>query len=225
MVRWMILLLAMAVAGPAGAGAWPRGQGHAFFDLSADSGRQKLYAEIGLAHDFTVGVEVTHPRGRRLPDVLNFIRHPIHRFANGAVLSGSLAFDLRETYAAARRPDLRGVEETAVRAGLLFGKGFESGLGSGWMEVDAEVERVVTTDWLGQPFAYKLDATLGVKPTERLIVFVQAQTYRRDPDAMSLRLEPAVAFGIGRTHLVVSPSVAVTGARDPRVKVGLWVEF
>ena len=224
-MRWLVLLCALISAGQAAAGAWPREAGHAFIDLSADAARAKLYAEYGLKGDFTVGIEVTHPKGRRLPDVVQFVHHPIHRFANGAILSGGVAYEVRETIAAGRMPELKGVAESAVRVGLFFGKGFSSRFGDGWMTLDGQVERVVTTDWLGQPYAFKLDATIGVKPVDRLIVFVQAQTYRRDPDPMSLRLEPAAALKFGRAQLVVSPSVALTGKRDPRVKLGLWPDF
>ena len=230
-MRWTVLrfalwlLLALGPGAAAHAAAWPREAGHAFIDLSDDGYRRKLYAEYGLKGDLTMGVEVQMPRGRRLPDVLQFVRHPIHRFANGAILSGGLSWEVRETLAAGRDPSLKGTPETAVRAGLYLGRGFGKGWRSGWMELDAEVERVVTTDWLGQPWSGKLDATLGWKPTDRVLLYLQAQTYRRDPDPISLRLEPAAAVKLGRAHLVVSPSVGVLGARDPRLKLGLWLDF
>ncbi len=224
-MRWLVLIVALFLGSQACAGAWPREAGHAFIDLSDDGYRSKLYAEYGLKNDITMGLEVTMPRNRRLPDVVQFVQHPIWKFANGAILSGGVAYELRETTAAGRLPGLKGVSESAVRGGLFFGKGFGSGHKAGWMEVDVQVERIVTQDWLGQPWSGKFDATLGWKPGDRALFYVQAQTYRRDPDPVSIRVEPTAALKLGRSHLVVSPSFGVKGPRDPRLKLGLWLDF
>jgi hypothetical protein len=219
---WVILVCFSAVA--AQADAWPREKGAVFIALTADQTRSKIYAEYGVRDDWTVGAEVTLPRGRRLPDVTQFVHHPVWRGTGGAILSAGLALERRETTAAGRFDHLEGMSETAIRAGLFWGKGFGSPWGDGWATIDAQVEHVVTTDWLGEGMAYKLDVGIGLKPVDRLMLIAQAQLWRRGV-SHSLRLETSAAVKLGPTHLVVSPSIGVIGAKDRRVTLGLWVEF
>jgi hypothetical protein len=40
-----------------------------------------------------------------------------------------------------------------------------------------------------------------------------------------MRLETTAALAMGPTHLAVSPSIGVIGAKDRRIKLSLWVEF
>lgn len=163
------------------------------------------------------------PRDRRLPDVSQFVQHPIWK-GKRAILSGGLAVELRETTAAAAFPVLKGQSEIALRAGVFWGMGFSTPLGDAWATVDAQAERLQTTDWLGTGLTYKLDAGLGVKPTDRLMFTAQAQYWRRGEED-SLRVETGAAWKMGRASLVVSPSVGVIGDRAARVKLGLWLEF
>jgi hypothetical protein len=223
-MHWLWAVLFCFSAATAQAGAWPRKQGTFFIAMSADQTRSQIYAEYGMRNDWTLGVEVSMPRGRRLPDVTQFVHHPVWRGKGGAILSAGLAVDLRETTAAGALPHLAGVAETAIRAGLFWGKGFETRFGSGWATIDAQVERVVTTDWLGGGLVYKLDIGLGVKPVDRLMLIAQAQVWRRG-DAQTLRLETSAAWALGPAQVVLSPSIGVVGAKAPRVKLGLWVEF
>ncbi|MGO4907682.1 hypothetical protein ACEN2J_05045 [Pseudorhodobacter sp. W20_MBD10_FR17] len=227
-MRWFLAVLLCWVsvlsAEKAQAGAWPRDKGQFFVALSADQLRSQIYAEYGFGKDWTLGNEVSMPQGRRLPDVSQFIQHPVWRGKGGAILSAGVAAELRETTAATAFPALKGVSEIAVRAGLFWGKGFESRFGNGWATVDAQVEHIVTTDWLGQGLAYKLDMGMGVQPTERLKLMAQAQYWRRGT-AQTMRLEASAALALGPTQVVVSPSIGVIGAKSPRVKLGLWVEF
>lgn len=219
---WLIMLCFSAVA--AQAGAWPRDKGTVFIAVATDQARSQIYAEYGMRSDWTLGAEVSLPRGRRLPDVTQFVHHPVWRGKNGAILSAGIAVELRETTAAGSFAHLKGVSETAVRAGLFWGKGFETRVGNGWAMVDAQVERLITTDWLGEGLTYKLDIGVGVKPVDRLMLIAQAQLWRRGT-SQTLRLETSAAWALGPTHLVVAPSIGVIGTKDPRVKLGLWVEF
>ena len=92
----LILILAVFLGllgqnGAADAGAWPRGEGKFFFALSQDQTERQLYAEYGFRGDWTLGLEVTQPTGRRLPAVAGFVHHPVLRFKNGAIVSAGLA--------------------------------------------------------------------------------------------------------------------------------------
>lgn len=207
------------------AGAWPRGEGKLFFALDTDRTRTNLYAEYGMRGDWTLGMEVAMPQGRRLPDVTSFVHHPVWRGKGGAILSAGLALEMRETVAAKSWPQLAGVEEVAVRAGLYWGKGFQTRWGSGWVTVDAQAERIVTKDWLGAAHSFKLDLGLGIKPYDRMLLMVQAQGWQRQGGKAVLRLETTAAYKIGPAQIVVQPSVGLRGPRDRRLKLGLWLEF
>jgi hypothetical protein len=228
MMRWALAVLICWVSGFAAemaqAGAWPRDKGQFFIALSGDQLRNQIYAEYGVGKDWTLGTEVTMPRGRRLPDVSQFIQHPLWRGKGGAILSAGLAAELRETTAVFAFPHLKGVSEIAVRAGLFWGKGFETPIGAGWATVDAQAEHIVTTDWLNDGLAYKLDMGVGVQPRKWLKLMAQAQYWRRGT-AQSMRLETTAALAMGPTHLAVSPSIGVIGTKDRRIKLSLWVEF
>ncbi|MDZ4136622.1 MAG: hypothetical protein U1D06_13675 [Paracoccaceae bacterium] len=220
-------LVPAAVPTAAPAGAWPRGEGNVFIAMSADQTRAQIYAEYGLRGDWTLGLEATMPQGRRLPDLTSFVHHPIWRGKGGGILSAGLAYEQREAVWAGVVPELDGVPELAVRAGLFWGLGFDSRWGAGWMAIDAQAERIMTDTApydLGRNAA-KLDATIGIKPMERLMVYLQAQGSRRQGDPTYLRLEPSVAWAVGAGNLVLSPSVGVVGPKDPRLKMGVWLSF
>lgn len=223
-MRWILALMIWCCATSVQAGAWPRNEGSLFVALSADATRALLYAEYGMRNDWTTGMEISMPHGRRLPDVSQFVHHPIWRSKGGAILSAGLATELRETSAAVTIPELKGESEIAVRGGLFWGKGFATRLGDGWATLDGQVEQIVTTDWLDTGPALKLDAGLGLKPLAQLMVTAQAQYWRRGA-VEELRLETGAAWTMGKAQLVAQPSVGVLGPSDPRVKIGVWMSF
>lgn len=224
-MQWLVAVVIWLNAGMSCAGAWPREAGTFFVALTADQSRAKIYAEYGLRDDWTIGVEATSPKDTRIPEVTSFVRHPILRFKSGAILSAGLAVEQRETQAAANYSELAGTKELALRLGLFWGKGFATHWGNAWATVEAQVEQLMTDDWLDAAKSLKLDATLGIKPADRLILFAQAQGWQRLGDDRSLRLETSAAWAIGQAHLVLSPSINLTGDRDARVKLGVWLKF
>jgi hypothetical protein len=80
-MRWplavLLCLISVLCTGKAQAGAWPRDKGQFFISLSADQMRSQIYAEYGFGKDWTLGTEVSMPKGRRLPDASQFIHHPV----------------------------------------------------------------------------------------------------------------------------------------------------
>jgi hypothetical protein len=222
-MRWLFALMIWICAVQAQAGAWPRETGSVFIALSADAEGTQLYAEYGMKGDLTMGMEISMPKDRRLPDVTQFVHYPVWK-GKRAILSAGLAVELRETTAASAFAVLKGQSEIAMRAGLFWWRGFATPLGDGWATLDGQVERLYTIDWLGMGQTYKLDAGVGLKPTERLMVTAQAQYWRRGEED-SLRLETGAAWKMGPASLVLSPSMGVIGKRAARVKLGLWLEF
>ncbi|MDN5786718.1 hypothetical protein [Pseudorhodobacter sp.] len=223
-MRWLLALVCWFCTATAYAGAWPRQAGQVFIAVSTDQTRSQIYAEYGLRGDWTMGMEVSMPRGRRLPDLTSFIQRPVWRGAGGSILSVGLSMEMREARAAAVFPLLKGETEVAARVGLIWGKGFVTGWGEGWFAAEAQVERLVTNDWLRAGLAYKLDLAFGLKPHDRLMVMAQAQAWQQ-ANTRTLRLEPGVAWRFGRGHLVLSPSVGVVGPKAPRMKLAVWTEF
>jgi len=218
-VLWLCAAVA-AVAGP-----WPRDKGAGFVAISADGMHRQIFVEYGIGADWTLGVEATRRKGHRDPALVGFVRHAFWRGEQGAILSAGLGIEGRESHAARFWAHMAGTRELAVRAELSWGKGFQSRWGVGWMMVEAQLERVLTEDWIGARHSGKLDATIGVTPTDRIKVMVQAQGWMRQGGRPMLRIEPAAAVRIGRAHLVAAPSIGVMGPRDPRLKLGLWLEF
>lgn len=216
---WVWATLA-AMAGP-----WPRDKGAGFAAITMDGTRQQVYAEYGFAEDWTLGLEVTRSEGHAIPSFAGFVQHPVWRGQGGAILSAGLALEYRESLAARSWAHMAGTKEIALRAGLFWGKGFQSRWGNGWMVIEAQAERVITQDWIGARHSGKLDATIGLAPTDRVKVMVQAQGWIRQGGRPMLRIEPAAAVKFGRAHLVAAPSVGVLGPRDPRLKLGLWLDF
>ncbi|MFN3823079.1 MAG: hypothetical protein ACK4RN_03780 [Pseudorhodobacter sp.] len=225
-MRGRLALVIWLCAAPAvAAGPWPRDKGAGFVAISSDGTRQQIHAEYGIGADWTLGVEATRAKGHAQPSVAGFVHHPVWRGKGGAILSAGLAVETRESLAARSWAHMAGTGELAVRAGLFWGKGFESRWGNGWMVLEAQVERVVTKDWIGARHSGKLDATIGLSPHDRIKLMVQAQGWMRQGGKPQLRIEPAAAVKFGRAHLVAAPSVGVLGPRDARVKLGLWLDF
>ncbi|MDZ4093779.1 MAG: hypothetical protein U1D35_02570 [Paracoccaceae bacterium] len=230
-MRAALAVLIWLCAAMVQAGAWPRSEGEAFVSLSADQNQAQIYGEYGIGGDWTLGMEATMSAARTVPDVIGFLQHPIWREAAGGILSGGLAFGTRD---AARQDALYngsglvGVlaeQEVVLRGGLFWGRGFETRWGNGWTTIEAQAESVWdVASGLGRG-AMKLDATVGIRPTERLMLMAQAQTYQRDGSAVLLRLEPSAGWSLGRSTLVLSPSVGVSGPTDPRFKLGVWLDF
>ncbi|MBL4917405.1 hypothetical protein [Szabonella alba] len=223
MVVAVLVWIGLATAGQAG--PWPRDRGDGFIALTTDGMRRQVYAEYGIGFDLTLGVEVTQIRGHAYPVIAGFVRRPLWRGKGGWILSMETGLESRESHAARSWAHMAGTRELAARAGLSWGRGFESRWGDGWMVVDAQVERVLTIDWIAARHSAKLDATIGIAWGERLKLMLQAQGWMRQGGSPLVRIEPAVAFRLGPAHLLAAPSVGVVGPRDPRFKLGLWLEF
>lgn len=222
---WLAVSVWIMGVGVACAGPWPRDRGAGFVALSSDGRQHQLYAEYGIGHDWTAGIEIKQDRKDKLPTITNFLHRPVWR-GKAAILSAGLALERRETLAARSWPHLAGLQEMAIRGGLFWGRGFQGHWGDGWMTLEAQIERVITEDWFGAAHSLKLDATFGLKSTGRLLLMVQAQGWKRQYNPMKLRIEPAIALRLGRAHVTAAPSVEILAPRpDPRFKLGLWFEF
>ncbi len=223
MIAAVLVWFGLALAGQAG--PWPRDRGDGFIALTADGTRRQIYAEYGIGFDLTLGIEVTQIRGHAYPVIAGFVRRPLWQGRGGWILSMENWLESRESLAARSWAHMAGTRELAARLGLSLGRGFESRWGAGWMVLDLQVERVLTEDWIAARHSAKLDATLGLQQSDALKLMVQAQGWMRQGGRPQLRIETAAAYRLGPAHLVAAPSVGVVGPRDPRFKLGLWLEF
>lgn len=226
------VLIWFCTTAAAQAGAWPRGEGNTFVAISSDQNQAQIYAEYGLPGDWTLGADVTMSAGRQWPDLMAFVHHPIWRGAGGGILSGGFSFGIRDARRVGAFRDDSGAAqgasdpETALRSGLFWGKGFQSAWGDGWTTLEAQAENAGDRPWGFDVDAIKLDALVGIKPGDRLKLMAQVQGYQRTGGPILVRLEPSVAWGVGaHGNLVLSPSMGVRGAFDPRVKLGVWLDF
>lgn len=207
MIRLLCALVSIlaALSGPVDAGAWPRPKGEGFVAVSYGTTGSQVFAEVGLGRDWTMGVDVSRDLAGRL-DGLVFLHHSLPGAPLGGVWSVGGAVGQR-------------AGDTVVRTGLFFGRGFSAPI-EGWVAVEAQSE----LSWLTGT-AYKLDATLGVKPGGRMMYMIQGQAALWPGADPSLRIEPAAAVTLGPAQIVLAPSMSVTGARDPRLKLSLWWSF
>ncbi|MFV0490770.1 MAG: hypothetical protein ACK5M4_03030 [Pseudorhodobacter sp.] len=222
---WLAVSIWLTGAVAAPGGPWPREKGAGFVALTSDGVQHQLYAEYGIGNDWTLGLEVKQHKEDMLPAILSFVQHPVWR-GNSAILSAGVGVEQRETLAARPWPHLAGLPELAIRGGLFWGRGFQGRWGSGWMTLETQVERVITEDWFGASQSLKVDASIGLKPSDRIMILLQAQGWKRQNSPMKLRIEPMAGIRLGRVQFVAAPSVEVLDHEpDPRLKLGVWFDF
>lgn len=237
------LVVAMALsAGQAGAGAWTLEPGAAFVSLSgsafrpsrrdaADEVTSAVYAEIGVRRWLTVGGAVESKTRRDTLSTVQsyaaFVRARLREGAAGDPLSvqvghiGPLGSDA---------PDLA-AEERAIDLRLLYGRGFDSRLGPGWLNAEGGL-RLLRGDGADE---WRLDLTAGIRPTARTLAMLQAfgTLGRRNQrlfgsDYDELKLAPSVGVVFGRATVVLGTEHVVTGRnidRGRRLRVSLWRSF
>ena len=226
MSRFALILVLLAP--PAAAGPWARGEGQTFLSLGYEAAADLPRAldperpELDLAHVATVYAE------RGLGPRLTF----------GLDGAADLADDGRSAYVFLRRTltpgdaaqqwaltgglGLRDPGDGAQPLGVLgasWGRGLDTRWG-GWTNVDLQA-RLIETGIAG-----KLDATLGLKPGERLSLIGQLRLSDypgSSPEAWVV--SSAVREMTDRISLEIGVLQEVTGDRATGLKLGTWLEF
>lgn len=224
------------------AGAWTLEPGRAFLSLSgsayrpsrpgaAEEATAALYAEVGVLRWLTVGGALeSKSRRDTLSTVYSyagFLRVRLHEGAAGDPLSvqvghiGPLGDEA---------PDLA-AEERAIDLRLLYGRGFSSRLGPGWLNAEGGL-RLLREDGADE---WRLDMTAGIRPTSRTLAMLQAfgtfglrnqRPFGSDYD--ELKLAPSVGVVLGDTTLVLGTEHVAWGRnvdRGLRVRLSLWRSF
>ncbi|QDL92356.1 hypothetical protein FDP22_11565 [Paroceanicella profunda] len=225
---------ALLAAGPfwaagARAGAWPRGEGAAFLSLSTllstparefplprteFGNRVELYGEYGLTADWTLGFDLADAPG-------DFGETTGIAFARRTVWQGA-----RDVFALEFGLGMRHDEDSGtsarLRPGASWGRGFETGWGGGWMGLESSVEFTPPEDTL----ILKLDATIGLRPTENWALFAQLQNTRITDSGTYIKIEPSAAYRLSESsRIVLGVNIGLYGDTDLGVKLSSWLEF
>ncbi|SEB03042.1 hypothetical protein [Rubrimonas cliftonensis] len=241
--------IAACVGGAATAGAWTQPAGAGFSSVGSSyyalrgGGYEELgltsYIEYGALDWLTLGavIEASQPIGAAgdQPGDTGAVALARVRLAVGphgdpfaAQLSVGAPLNDVVNDVAPQRDD----DEIETDFRLLYGRGFSSPFGDGWANAEAGVRlrSGINSD------EFRLDLTVGVRPTERWLTFVQAFVTRslgnEDPfgsDYDVLKIAPSAGYRITpELTLVVGTEHEVAG-RDitlgDRFRLSIWRSF
>lgn len=230
-------LLLQPVTADAGS-AWPRGAGNTFASVSWSTwgdivGYSRaiqepwieppileqteeigLFAEYGVTDRVTFGVDHHHRQGDGIGATIWFLRSNI----------GSLEWPDKISVEIGAGPtkDFRLVDDTALRLGFGWGRGFETPWGGAWADIDAKFTTFAETD----PYFYKVDTTLGISPSEKSMWYLQVQSGALEGFPTYTRLVPTYVRRLG--YGISLESALLWGVKNDEaqgVKISTWFEF
>jgi len=238
MKRWIFFfLLALASLGAptVQAGPWARAPGEVFLSFSQNmsssaealatgtmemSAYSSIYAELGLGRRLTLGLDLG--RGDYTDEAILFLRRTLTR--PEARYQVALDFGYGQ-----RRVDILG-DSRLARVGLSFGRGFDSAAldwlpmetAGGWAGLDA----VAVYDLTRDEQRWKVEATLGLRPTERLSLMLQLVAEEWPGADVSYGLNPSVVFQI-REGTSIELGARSSFDDNPQIglELGLWHQF
>lgn len=219
MVRILVLALGVLLFcnDPALAGAWPRAKGDSFVSAHVSSETESPtditlvsgYGEYGLTNRFTLGGGLDYDVTQKdIPFAQIFGRWHFPDSEGALRKALSLGIEGNE-------------ENQFLTPAFHLGRGFETALGPGWLDVEFSAQ--VSTDTWGSDFgAYAL---VGLKPHKRVMTMMALDVLTVG-DSVQINAIPSVAweFGDGR-HMHLEWTRAVEGAIKDEVALGLWLEF
>lgn len=227
-----VLALALALAAvfalaprAAIAGAWLKEDGATFLSFSFEApqegeGWASLYAERGVRPWLTLGVDAGRSAGRGEGQVIAFARTTVGPQSPTRRQALELGFGARLDEERTPRP--------ALRAGLSWGRGFETRFGPGWLAVDGSVTGYggLATMGMEEGLALKLDTTLGVRPSEDSQLTLQLFWSRSGEEEAALRVVPSYARRLrGSTFGQVGVVLGSGAAPSLGLKLGVFTEF
>lgn len=210
-MRLLAVVLCL-VSSDATAGAWMRARGDWFVAPSVTAGSDgtspSLYAEYGLTRWLTLGLDANRSdEGAEQAQV--FARLPLWTGQGGHRLTMEFGGGVQ-----AGLP--------VVQSGLSYGQGLRTGWGPGWLAVDASMTVNLGT---GAQTA-KLDATLGLSPSDNWKAIVQLQGHVGADGTRNLRLAPSVVYRLRPgLHIEAGVSKGLLGDSGKRIKLGFWMDF
>ena len=229
----LVLLPAAATAG-----AWPRDEGKSFLsfgieagDAGGDAGEGpyvSLYGERGLPRRWTVVLDAGARTGGGDATAAVTLRFPLDdgagrdRFALS--FGGGLGIEDGRTLA-----DVPGLGQARpfARAGAHWGRGIATPWGEGWAGLDASADLSVPVIAGEDPAtAWKLDATLGLRPADGLATILQVQSGRPLAGDTYLRLQGTLVRRLGPAlNVEAGAVVGLSGDETAAARLGVWLDF
>lgn len=237
-MRWIFLFLLAATsmgASAVQAGPWARAPGEVFLSFSQNmsssaealasgtmemSAYSSIYGELGLGHRLTLGLDLGH--GDFTDEAIVFLRRTLTRPEARYQVAVDLGFG-------ARRVDVLGDSQLA-RVGLSIGRGLDAAaldwlpmdMTGGWIGVDAIVLRDLTRD----ENRWKVEATFGLRPTERVSLMLQAIAEEWPGADTAFGLNPSVVFEIREgTSIELGARTSFDDNPQFGLELGLWHQF
>ena len=221
--RLLVGAMALLASSPALAGPWPRGEGKTFlsfgYEITADtsdpfyplSDSYTGYLEYGVGKRLTFVLDASRDEEPESQSVIARFRHTLS--APESTHQFSVAAGLGSEGRAA------GTESLSL-VGASWGRGFESRWGGGWATVDVQYR-------FGGDFALgKVDGTLGIRPTEKSIVFGQIQISDPETGETTARLSLNYVRDVSeRLKAEFGLLYGVANDDAAGLRSGLWLDF
>ncbi len=228
------LILVLASAPAAQAGAWLREKGKTFaatsLQTTKDNGNEiSIYAEYGLSDRVTLGLDSTYDT-----DLLNYVQgsgpvvDTLEELPQGSGIL-FLRFPIGPTdqtnkwafHVGAGARYIDGEFLKAAELGLSWGRGIQLGERYGWLNIDSSYN---VAESPGEP-RVKLDGTVGLGITEKTKVMLQMfNTFVSDERYIKVAPSLLYAPGKGAVTFQLGSEYLVNGG-DASFKVGIWYSF
>lgn len=216
----VFLFLTQLICGPAMSGAWLREQGTAFAaasvtvfsdEMGGYEYKTGLYAEWGFRPRLTLGLDAEEHRDL-YGHALVFARVPVADFGNPGRLAAEFGLGAYHN----------GIRAWALyKATLSYGKGIETGLGNGWLAVDAALE-YRSHDALIR----KLDFTIGLNSGRRLDPLMQVETSYTPGRSVYWTARPSLIYRPKSGKITWIFGAERNSVRaDTGVKFALWTTY
>ncbi|MEM9575866.1 MAG: hypothetical protein AAF999_02505 [Pseudomonadota bacterium] len=228
------LILGLASASTAQAGAWLRQKGKGFTSLSVqtteDNGSSSsFYFEYGFRESVTLGADITYDT-----DLLNYVQGAgpvVQSLAELPQASGILfarfpigPTDRTNKWAFHVGVGARYLEAEileAVEVGLSWGRGIQIGERYGWVNIDTSYNEARSPAETRK----KLDATVGLGVTDRTKAMLQVFNTFEAGETFT-KVAPSLLYKVGDKGLTLQLGSEIpTQGGDATVKIGLWWEF
>ncbi|KIC37724.1 hypothetical protein RA27_21085 [Ruegeria sp. ANG-R] len=189
MVRLVLIcMLLLALGAPARAGAWLREKGSSFTAISVTAFREEddvykykssLYAEWGLRPKLTIGLDAEEHQDL-YGHALVFARVPVADFGPAGRLAAEFGVGAHHRQYGAW---------AMYKTTLSYGKGIQTGIGGGWINIDAALE-----ERTHEALIHKLDFTAGLSSGRRIDPLLQIETSYISDRPWYWRVRPSLMY-------------------------------
>ncbi|MEP1610330.1 MAG: hypothetical protein ABJL72_00240 [Roseobacter sp.] len=215
------LVLGLACASTAQAGAWLRSKGGGFTSTSVSTNAARelstsFYLEYGLSKNFTLGADISYGVDRtsfQEGSGIAFLRFPLGPTDKTNKWAAHVGVGARY---------LAGFYLPAAEIGVSWGRGIQWRDKYGWVNIDTSFNRAraPTEDRI------KFDGTVGMGLSERSKVMLQMFNTFEGGETFT-KLAPSYLFspGGGKTTLQLSVEIPLAGGGENTLKLGVWRDF